>query len=474
MHIELTPSQQRASEKLDFFFKLGLSNLDSIEGISPRPIPLIAGPSGCGKTFMVGQVAQQYGIPMFCINAQNWIVRGARNDAQVTMDQIKDFVSENDHGVIFIDEINKLHNSHVGSSAWSADVFSELIAFLDRDQRLDSMGLNGLVEKVKQRFLIVGAAAFQEQWQQSAESTQSIGFGESGDSLEGREDAYELAIRNQDVVPEELLFRFNDRLVIIAPPTAAEFSGRIVSLRAALSLPPLPVEELRNLAFAAVESQKCMRWIEGYLSECLTQITPEALESLATLKEQDESPADPSSKAARSTTSAEERKKLVEIRDAAWDKYELSLKQLSLSSRKLCLLLNAVLLAEKSDALSPDRIPLFKCLPHIGEILSPEQPSSDFPATLSRGLDYIALHALITPSSVISTTERGKYSRGIRDVCAKIVEVLPILIARCGTDLEGQNIRDKALDFGVFAERAFVYLDDVSAIDPSGKLRRKS
>jgi len=472
MNIELTPSQQRASEKLDFFFKLGLSNLDSVEGISPRPIPLIAGPSGSGKTFIVGQVAQQYGMPLYCINAQNWIVRGAKNDAQVTMAQIKEFVTQNDHGVIFIDEVNKLHNSHVGSSAWTADVFSELLAFLDRDQRLDSMGLTGLTDKVKRHFLIVGAAAFQEQWQQSGETNQSIGFGETGDSLEGREAAYELAIRSQDTIPEELLFRFNDRLVLIAPPTEEEFVRRIVSMRAALSLPSLPDQEVRRLAETAVKSQKCMRWLEGYLSECLTQLTPEALESLAALKK--ESPAAPSEKPIPPKISEEERKQLVAKREAAFVKYEEALGKLSLAARKLSMLLNSVLFIEESDSVDPERIPIYQCLYHIGEVLSSDQPPTDYLGTLVRGLDYVAHHGLKAPSNAISSAERGKFARGIKSVSLKIVEVIPELIARSGTKQEGQEIRDRALDFGVYTERAVLYLEEVMGIDPSGELRRGS
>jgi hypothetical protein len=474
VNIELTPSQQHASKKIDFFFKLGLSNLDSIEGISPRPIPLIAGPSGSGKTFIVGQVAKDYGIPLFCINVQNWIVRGSKNDAQVTIEQIREFVSHNERGVIFIDEVNKLQNSHIGSCAWSADVFSELLAFLDRDQRLEAMGLSGLTQKIKQQFLIVGAAAFQEQWQQSGATTPSIGFTEDARCLEDREDSYEQAIRSQDTIPEELLFRFNDRLILIAPPTQEEFGKRIVSLRAALSLSSLPEQEVQDLAKTAVKSQKCMRWIEGYLSECLTQLTPEAIASLSYSNQQYESSCDSSEPIRRTTPSPEERKKLTAEREAAWEKYETALGQLSLTARKLSLLLNSVLITKESGLLSPEQIHLYQSLCHVGEKLSQQQPSDEYAGTLARGLDYLAFHALKIPSNTISSKERAKYAKEIQGVSLKISEVLPELIAGSRGVEERREIREMALDFGVFTERAFVCLNEVNSINPNSLTRQES
>jgi hypothetical protein len=74
------------------------------------------------------------------------------------MDQLREFISGNDRGVIFLDEVNKLMSSHLGQSAWTADVFTECIAFLDQDSRLDAMGLSGLVEKLRKHFIICGVA----------------------------------------------------------------------------------------------------------------------------------------------------------------------------------------------------------------------------------------------------------------------------------------------------------------------------
>jgi hypothetical protein len=217
-----------------------------------------------------------------------------------------------------------------------------------------------------------------------------------------------------------------------------------------------------------------MRWIEGYLSECLTQLTPEKLDSLSSSKQQFESSADPSQTPTQRTPSPEERKKLSAEREAAWERYETSLRQLSLTARKLSLLLNSVLITQESDSFSPEQISLYQCLHRIGERLSSQQPSDDYAGTLVRGLDYLAFHALKAPSTTISSQERAKYAKGIQGVSLKISEVIPELIAGSGGIEERREIRDMALDFGVFAERAFVYLNEVRSIDPNSLPRRES
>lgn len=62
------------------------------------------------------------------------LIVGARNDAY-TLDALAAFVDQNPYGVIFIDEVNKLRNSHL-REPWSSAVFNEVLALLDADQRL--------------------------------------------------------------------------------------------------------------------------------------------------------------------------------------------------------------------------------------------------------------------------------------------------------------------------------------------------
>ena len=142
---------------VEAIYKVQRSGLESIAGVKMRTIPLLIGPSGSGKTFLVSEFARVHGLPMFQLNVMNWIVRGAKHESQISLDQIARFVAEHEAGIIFLDEVNKLKIGHTESSAWTGDVFSELSSFLDRDDRLNAMGFDGLTEKLRANFFIVGA-----------------------------------------------------------------------------------------------------------------------------------------------------------------------------------------------------------------------------------------------------------------------------------------------------------------------------
>jgi len=273
----LTSAQERALEELAHYGVLHTFGLHEVQGIATRPYPLVIGPSGCGKTHVVKELARQIQRPFFSLNIHNWIVRGARNDQQISLDQLATFVRSNDNGVILIDEVNKLTSAQAGDNAWTASVLSEIIALLDMDERLDAMGLEGLRDKLRGNFLLVGAAAFQDEWNNS--KAPSIGFVASGSNgLVMAE--FEKAVRAQRCVPDELLYRFNDRLVLLTPPTPEEFAARITGLRRALGLPGLSGEQTTALAAEAASSGKMMRWLEAYAAEGTRQADPHRLEEI--------------------------------------------------------------------------------------------------------------------------------------------------------------------------------------------------
>lgn len=272
----LTGAQQKIHERLAQFAVVHTLGLQRVCGISTRPYPLIIGPSGGGKTHLVRRLAAQSGQPLYSINVQNWIVRGAKFDRQITLDQLAEFVRGNACGIIFFDEVNKLNTDHLAQSEWAASVLSELIAFLDTDERLDAMGFAGLRHKLAD-FLVIGAAAFQNEWNSTRKTP--IGFVEGTDRFEV--DAFEEAVRGQHLVPDELLYRFNDRLLVLPPPRAPEFAERITAVRRALRLPALPAAETDALAREAEQSGKMMRWLEGYTALCAQQACPLRMHDLA-------------------------------------------------------------------------------------------------------------------------------------------------------------------------------------------------
>lgn len=230
-------------------------------GVKIRTHVCLVGPSGSGKTHVVSEAAKRMQLPVFAINAQNWIVRGASYKEGVTWEAIQKFVKKNPAGIILIDELNKLNMTHAAQSAWVADVFSELLALLDADAKLLQYGFSGeQLTKLRRSFMVVGAAAFQDLWS----THQRAGISFSGVTLEGM--SYVDRIRSQSVVPEELLNRFSDQLLLIDPPTEEEFSRGIRKVRANCRLPALSAKETARLAKEAAASGRHMRWLETYLA----------------------------------------------------------------------------------------------------------------------------------------------------------------------------------------------------------------
>ncbi len=263
----LTKSQRDGFEKLRFFFELHERRVRTVAGISTRPDPLIVGPSGSGKTFLVTKLAADQSLPMFAVNAQNWIPLGARSESAHTLTQILRFIEMHPRGIVFVDEVNKLTVQHTSDSSWCADVLSEILAFLDMDVRLKPAGFSAdQTDHLWENFFIVGGGAFQGEWHGSR--SREIGFFEF--SAEQKVEKYRRAVQTQTQVADELLFRFNTEVIAIEPPTGAEFAERIETVRRALRIPALDEKRLSAVVAEAVESNRMMRWLEGYVVRCMS------------------------------------------------------------------------------------------------------------------------------------------------------------------------------------------------------------
>jgi len=269
--LHLTASQKKAAERLDFIWRIKRSGSNRIGSTETRPIPLLVGPSGSGKTASVRDFAMRHGLPLFSISASVWIVRGAKNDV-LTTDAMAAWITENcQGGVIFIDEINKLRNEHMQGS-WSMSTMIEIMALLDCDSRLLQMGFNqDQIDAISSKFLIVGAGAWQETWADNKPKV-TVGFG--GVQGGGNTDAnvFLSAVRDQNVIPEELLFRFNERLILIEPPTRNEIAERIIAIRSDAGVDCLSDEQITAITAEAVESQRAMRWLEAYALDVLAEL----------------------------------------------------------------------------------------------------------------------------------------------------------------------------------------------------------
>ncbi|MEI6491664.1 MAG: AAA family ATPase [Verrucomicrobiota bacterium] len=273
--LNLTISQKRAAERLDFFWRIKRGGIGRLGSTETRPLPLLIGPSGAGKTASVRDFAARHDLPIFSISAATWIVRGARNEGY-TSDALAVWVGEHggEGGVIFIDEINKLRAQHMDAS-WSMSTLIEVMAILDCDSRLLRMGFKQeQIDALGSKFLIIGAGAWQETWTDSKPQA-CAGFGGSQGGGATDPNVFLSAVRDQNVIPEELLFRFNDRLILIEPPAPDEIAARIAAIRSDVGVARLTEEQIATLAAEASESQSAMRWLEAYALDVIAELPRE-------------------------------------------------------------------------------------------------------------------------------------------------------------------------------------------------------
>lgn len=263
---KLRPSQAKALDDLRFFWKMKKSGIQNVAGIHTRPIPLVVGASGTGKTYLVKSFAEDEKIDFWSININNWIVRGAAK-AEATLPMLCKFVQNNPCGLIFIDEVDKMNRNIATETAWTADCQSEIFALLDGNERLIAMEWTpDVLQKFKTNFMLVGAGAWQD-ITSIRRKQRSCGFGKSE---EINNDPVK-KIKDQSNLADELLYRFNEKIIFIEPPDKDEFAQRIRSIREELKLPALSDAELNSIVLQAVESNCHFRFLESYLGNVLRE-----------------------------------------------------------------------------------------------------------------------------------------------------------------------------------------------------------
>ena len=271
--LTLTRSQKKAAERLDFFWRIKRSGNSRVGSTETRPIPLLVGPSGAGKTASVRDFATRHGLPIFSISAANWIIRGARCE-NYTAEALAAWIAEHSEGgVIFIDEVNKIRAEHLDAT-WSMGILIDILTLIDKDVRLLRMGFKQEQIDALEKFIVIGCGAWQETWTSCKEKA-SAGFGgtQGGDATDPA--VFLSAIRDQNVIPEELLFRFNDRLILIEPPGVDEIADRIIAIRSDAGVASLTEEQLATLATEASKSGRAMRWLEAYALDVIAELPQE-------------------------------------------------------------------------------------------------------------------------------------------------------------------------------------------------------
>jgi hypothetical protein len=249
----LTASQGAALRRLADL--ISLQGLPEKAGVAVRNKPLMVGPSGTGKTALVRRLASLERLPLLVINAASWIVYGATTTPH-TLTVIRGFVRGNPRSIIFIDELDKIaHGEATFSHPWSSAVLAEILATLDADKKLGACGWKDSdIEHLRKSSFVCGAGAWQLH---AAQARQEKNL------------TYADRILEEAGIPEEVLFRFNSRLVEIRPPKESDFRAAIRRIRIELFLPDLSTADESCLLSDALNSNRGMRWVEQYLADLL-------------------------------------------------------------------------------------------------------------------------------------------------------------------------------------------------------------
>lgn len=299
--------------------------------VKPRFSRLVVGPSGVGKTHIVRALAEHLDVPFFNIDTSNWIVLGAAAAERQgeTWYHICKFVAENEKGIIFLDELDKLGRAgDANDSAWTRHLRVEVYGLLDgripagltpqsseeeetqstpsnhifsllnfdaeemrsKIGRLDvhlqpgvhvegvnrillefvagakRSSLEKLTARLGRNMLIIGAGAFQSLWEDW--SKPSIGISQ-GAPDKGKE------LKPHDlhaIIPTELTNRFAATPVVIYPLQQRDY--RQMLYRTACRLPKdiashMVRTGIRELA-PAIESGLGVRWVESLLLQTLS------------------------------------------------------------------------------------------------------------------------------------------------------------------------------------------------------------
>ncbi len=255
-HTLLTRSQIEGLARLECNWAITQAG-EYVAGTGARPIPLIVGPSGSGKTRLVEHFADSISVPVLKLSSGNWSPSGSRV-TPCTHETIRDFVSPNARGIVFIDEVDKF----TGEQDYYRSVQIEVFAILDGN--LD--GFAGWSEeereRFRRRFLIVGAGTWQDMFRANQ---RSVGF-TSGPNASVDAVGDPIDLRNQTAIPEELLNRFNARLIHLLPPTAEDFRARFTEIHQALGIALPSPARMDKLVRRALESGKHNRAVEAYLN----------------------------------------------------------------------------------------------------------------------------------------------------------------------------------------------------------------
>ncbi|MDX6766885.1 MAG: AAA family ATPase [Candidatus Methylacidiphilales bacterium] len=268
-----TASQAAALKSLQRNFAVKCL-MPKVGSVKVRTHTLLVGPTGVGKTEVIRRFAGEMGLASMTIPCNSWIPWGAATQPS-SLTTVATFIGASDSKkkLLFLDEVDKTVPPGAGGaygSSWALGVFGEVLALLDGDGRLKGVGWS---DEHIARFadvFVVGAGAFQQlatqqKEEDAAANRPQVGFA-VGDPVKLDPPHYSRKVNGQGL-PPEIASRFAADVVMLEPPTEAEYVRGIIRIHSAFKGEKgkkIPDTEIRSLAKAAVDSNQGMRWFESY------------------------------------------------------------------------------------------------------------------------------------------------------------------------------------------------------------------
>lgn len=255
---KLSHNQAQAFDRCVQMGQLFFSQRRFVKGFTVRSFPLIAGPTGAGKSHLVRQVAEQLGCEYVRLDYGTWLPRGAKEDPN-TMESIAEKALGHERVLVHLDELDKLRGNF--SSGWETSVLNDVWKLLDRPIELGHLAVAQSYEEGEaafaklfaERVWIVGSGTWQEIFETQHSS---VGFSvESSQKVETDTQDSIKRIRERQIIPPELIARFDSKIQILGYPSAEEVLEQLDAAGMVLNdqLRHQLYENLPHSGFRAVE-----------------------------------------------------------------------------------------------------------------------------------------------------------------------------------------------------------------------------
>ena len=243
------------------FFETDFAGL----AIRPRLVPLVIAESGAGKSHVIREASRALGRPYCRVTSSCWVPGGVK-DVQPTLLRIHEWLNENEQGVLHVDELDKLKTGF--TDFYSQAIFGEMLDLLDRSPSQPIRNLEwtpDILQRLQNDVLVIGSGTWQQLWTDGFKPRVGFGENEDGDTVVA---SVRRLVATTDQVPQELLRRFSQTLIVMGPATEEDYRVSAESL----GLSKLASELQVSLDFrAAARSRVGARWLEESMGRLLVQ-----------------------------------------------------------------------------------------------------------------------------------------------------------------------------------------------------------